>query len=115
MKLRGIYRIALFIPPDSVPQLESALRATGVLTYGEYSDVYWASSVGTETFTPLPGSSPTSGAHGEITRSPSVEVVFSIERDKDRLQTVIDAIRSAHPWEEPVVYIDETFALSSEV
>ncbi len=113
MSLRSVYRITVFIPPDNVPALQSALQKTGALSYGNYSDVLWLSSPGKESFMPLPGSTPTQGTEGEATTSSSVQVVFSVAREDAVLASVIDAIRSAHPWEEPVVYVDETLALSS--
>jgi hypothetical protein len=113
MNLRAVYRITVFIPPDHVTTLPAALHSTGLRRNGNYSDVLWLWSVGEELFTPLAGSTPTLGTAGAATASPSVEAIFSIERDEARLRTVIDAIRSAYPWEEPVTYVDESLALIS--
>ena len=112
--IRKVYRITVFIPPDNVPVLQSALKETTLVQYGKYSDVLWISAAGDESFTPLSGATPTLGTEGETTTAPSVQVIFSIERNEAILGPVIVAIRSAHPWEEPVVYIDETLAVSSQ-
>ena len=114
MNLRSVYRIVVFVPQESVPALQQALCSTGALRYGKYSDVLWLSSAGKESFTPLAGSAPSSGNQGEMSTLASVQVVFTIARDDEALRSVIAAIQSAHPWEEPVVYVDETFALSSQ-
>lgn len=113
MRLRSIYRITVFIPPDSVESLRASLRATGVLAYGEYADVMWRSAAGEECFTPRADSVPTVGMTDEATHRESIQVVFSISRDRNSLENVMGAISSVHPWEEPVVFVDDTMAMDS--
>ncbi len=110
MQLRSVYRITVFIPPDSVESLRASLRATGMLAYGDYADVMWRSAPGEECFTPRAGSVPAVGSTGKATHRDSTQVVFSIALDRNRLETVMDTISSVHPWEEPVVFVDETMA-----
>lgn len=113
MRLKSVYRITVFIPPYSVESLRASLRATGALAYGEYADVMWISTPGEECFTPRAGSVPTVGSTHEATHCESTRVVFSIPQDKSRLEAVMEAISSVHPWEEPVVFVDETMAMDS--
>jgi len=57
----------------------------------------------------LPGTMPTQGEVGELTRAPSVRVEFCIARDPERLRRVIEhGIRPGHPWEIPAIFIDES-------
>lgn len=113
MQLKSVYRITVFIPPYSVESLRVSLRATGALAYGEYADVIWRSTPGEECFTPRSGSVPTVGATDETTHCESTRVVFAIPQDKSRLEAVMEAISSVHPWEEPVVFVDATMAMDS--
>lgn len=113
MQLRTVYRITVFIPPDRIESLRSALRATGALGYGHYADVMWISTPGEECFTPQAGSVPVRGSTGEITHCDSTQVIFSIAPDDASLENVMDTISSVHPWEEPVVFVDRTLAMDS--
>lgn len=114
MNLRSIYRITAFVPADSVPALRRALEASGMLSYGNYSNVLWQSAPGEESFMPQAGTTPTIGVAGEATSHPSTQVVFSIPVEDRVLEQVMEAIRSVHPWEEPVVFVDSSSALSSD-
>ncbi len=113
MQLKSVYRLMVFVPPDAVESLRASLRATGALEYGDYADVMWRSTPGEECFTPRAGSMPTVGSTGEATHCASTQLVFSIAPDKSTLETVMHAISSVHPWEEPVVFVDETMVLDS--
>lgn len=106
--LRTLYRLSVCIPPSHVDALRTALRETGSLQSTHYSDVIWVSAVGEEQFTPLPGARPHKGSPGVPQIEPSVLVMFSIAHHAGALEQVLQAIHAAHPWEEPVVYIDET-------
>lgn len=113
MQLGSVYRITVFIPPDSLESLRASLRATGVLGYGAYADVMWRSTPGEECFTPGAATMPTVGLAGEVTHCDSSQVVFSIARDRNSLETVMETISAVHPWEEPVVFVDETLTMDS--
>ncbi len=75
---------------------------------GKYREVFWWSSPGTEQFRPTEGSNPTSGSLSELSRLDSIELQFVVPRNTELLNQVIDdGIRSAHPWEEPVIIVDK--------
>jgi len=50
------------------------------------------------------------GAEGKIQRFPCVEIVISLESDEAGLQRVLDAIRDAHHYEEPLIFVQECWA-----
>ena len=102
------YRVTVFVPPS---QLEKVLVSiTKVLPENDskYSEGFWWSSPGTEQFRPLEGSNPTIGLIGELSRLDSIELKFLILRNEELLNHVIkDGIRSAHPWEQPVITVEK--------
>jgi hypothetical protein len=112
MNFRRIYRITVFVPVDSAAAVKRALAESGELRHANYADVIFTSAPGTEQFRALDGANPTLGEIGTLTEAPSLKLVFSIARDAARLETVLEAITRSHPWEEPVIYIDECNALS---
>jgi hypothetical protein len=110
MALRRIYRLTVFVPADAAASLKLALARSGELTFGNYADVIWTSSPGDEQFRPLPAARPTLGETDRLTRNASIQLVFSIPFDASRLERVIAVVVEHHPWEEPVIYIDECYA-----
>lgn len=108
MKKTLTYRIMVIIPSDAVEQVCASIKATECLKTDNYADVIWCSSEGVETFTPLEGASPVTGKEGIATEVPSKLIIFSIPRNATNLSSVITAIHESHPWEEPVVCVDET-------
>jgi len=55
------------------------------------------------TFRPGAGADPHVGTVGAINRVPEIRVETFCERDKAK--GVVQAIRAAHPYEEPVIYL----------
>lgn len=103
------FRITTFVPPPYVGHIlegvYSVLAKDGQpeLAYGQYDHVAWWSGKGTEQFRPLEGSNATSGSPAD-----SVQLVFTIPRDERILSLVLEfGLIPNHPWEEPVVCIDE--------
>ena len=82
------------------------------LAYGRYERNVFVSATGTESYRPLANS--TTALHkaddGNIQAVPCVELVISIAQDRDRLALVLDAIHDAHHYEEPVIYVQDTWA-----
>ncbi len=109
MKLMDCYRIVTFILPEHLERLIDALSESGLLTYGNYKDVLWFSSVGTGQFTPINGANPTQGEIGKRERVDEMRIEFSILRDDAALDKLInEVVIPAHPWEEPAISIYET-------
>ena len=109
MRLLPIYRITVFVPPAHLQALQAGIREVEPLGDERYDQVMWVSAPGTEEFRPLPGSLPTQGQVGELSRLPSVRLEFAIPRDPERLARVLrDGVRAHHPWESPAIFVDES-------
>jgi hypothetical protein len=86
---------------------EAVTKAVG-LFYGRYDRVALETSDGIQFFHPIAGSHLGEGA--KTITLPVRVLSFSIVRDEALLQSALEAIHHAHSYEEPVVYITESFA-----
>ena len=95
--------------------MEQILSVTP-LTFGRYEAVAWWSAPGTEQFRPLPGSQGHADGGSLMQHWHSIKLEFSIARDEQLLNRVInEGIVPAHPWEEPVICVAETFSTRMKV
>lgn len=109
MELIKIYRITIFVPPDFLDTLKDAICVVEPLKIGTYEHVMWSSFGGEEQFRPTYGAKPTVGVIGESISLETVRLEFCIPRDPQRLQNLIEnAVFPHHPWEVPVVFVDES-------
>lgn len=109
--LKKMYRITVYVPPSHLEDLIGSITDRISLRYGNYDSVMWWSCEGTEQFRPLGESRPSEGERGGVSRLPSVMLQFSIPHDSQILEAVInDAIIPFHPWEEPVIQVQEILA-----
>jgi hypothetical protein len=106
--------ITVFVPTEAVEVLTEAVFATGAARYGNYTNVLWKSGPGIEQFTPLEGSSPTLGQIDKAETNASIQLMFSIPRDQKLLERILAVTREFHPWEEPVIYVDECTAVQTQ-
>lgn len=79
-----------------------AMGEAGAGVLGEYTFCSFASD-GTGRFLPGEGANPHVGDVGEINAEAEVRVETFCERD--RAKPIVQAIKDAHPYEEPVIYI----------
>jgi hypothetical protein len=115
MNFRPIYRITTFVPPDHLERLLNGITTAYPLQHGNYDKVFWWSGPGTEQFRPLSGANPSYGELDSTSRSASIQVVFSIPRDAQILEHVLqNGLIPNHPWEVPAIYIDESLAIDVE-
>lgn len=105
--MKFVFRVTTFLPFEALPAVKTAVSAAGGAAFGVYSDVFWTSA-GVEQFRPLPGAKPSFGSIGQVAEVASHQLVFSVPKDEQLLERVLEALRRAHPWEEPVIFIDET-------
>jgi hypothetical protein len=91
-------KLVVFVPVEALETVRDALFAAGAGRIGDYERCSWYAE-GTGTFRALPGASPTIGEVGEEERVPELrlETVFPEEAQ----ETIVAALRSAHPYEEP--------------
>lgn len=92
------YRLVVFIPVDVVSTVAEAIFAAGAGAMGNYSKCSFQST-GTGTFLPLRGAKPAVGKRGKFETVP--EVRFETVVPADKLQTVVAAMKKAHPYETP--------------
>lgn len=92
-------KICFFVPSSHVEAVKQAMFNAGAGKIGDYDSCCWQ-TLGTGQFRPLSGSQPFIGeAGGEIETVEEYKVEMVCERDK--LQAALNAMRQAHPYEEP--------------
>jgi dinuclear metal center YbgI/SA1388 family protein len=94
----GLYKFVVFIPVDSVRKVSDAVFAAGAGRVGNYSCCgFGAEGVGS--FLPLEGARPAIGRKGKLEKVK--EIRFETIVPGDKLESVIAAMRKAHPYEVP--------------
>ena len=102
------YRVTVFVPPAQLDEGLASMTRVLPPNNGKYSEVFWWSAPGIEQFSPLEGSNPASGSVGELSRMDSIELKFLLPITDELLNQVVEeGIRPAHPWEAPVITVDE--------
>ena len=91
-------KLVVFVPREALDPLREALFAAGAGRIGEYERCSWYAE-GTGTFFGGAETSPTVGERGREERVPELrlETVYPLEREAE----VVQALRAAHPYEEP--------------
>jgi hypothetical protein len=120
--LQEFLRLAVYVPiaeADDGPGLvvASAVAVQEILRV--FREFDFAGSVGTyqavaeisagaETFVPTEDSAPTHGAAGMAATVPSARLVTYLPAGtpSERVDQMIGAVVSAHPWEHPVIEVD---------
>jgi hypothetical protein len=95
-------QIVFTVSRDDLDPVLKAMGEAGAGVLGEYTFCSFVSE-GTGRFLPGDGASPHVGSVGQINAEAEVRVETFCERSKAK--AVIEAIKAAHPYEEPVVYI----------
>jgi hypothetical protein len=90
--------LVFFAPANQTDRVLEAVFSAGGGRVGHYADCAFVSP-GTGQFRPLPGSAPTVGAVGELSRLEENRVELVVPR-ADR-EAVVAALLSAHPYEQP--------------
>ncbi|MGE5618633.1 MAG: Nif3-like dinuclear metal center hexameric protein [Sphingomonadaceae bacterium] len=94
---RPDYKIVVYVPPSHVEAVKNAMAEAGAGHIGNYSHCFWQ-VLGTGQFRPEEGSTPYLGAVGQEERVEEHRVEGVVPQS--RLRAVLDAMRSAHPYEE---------------
>lgn len=114
MDLRPVYRLTIFVPPEHLEALIDSILKVTPLGHGAYDRVCWWTGEGVEQFRPLAGAHPGLGTVGELTRGATVRLELMLDRDPVLLDRVFrEGIFPAHPWEEPAVFVDESYVTSA--
>ena len=91
-------KVVVFVPADATDGVRAALHDAGAGRIGDYDQASWTSP-GEGRFRPLDGATPAIGSIGE----PEVvdEVRVEVVAPRARRTSVVRAMLSAHPYEEP--------------
>ncbi|WP_417519230.1 NGG1p interacting factor NIF3 [Marinobacter sp.] len=97
-----MYKICYFVPETHLEKTKRALFDVGAGSIGDYDSCAWQSR-GQGQFRPLDGSNPFLGVKGalEVVDEFKVELVCS----DDLIRRAVDALKQAHPYEEPAYEI----------
>jgi hypothetical protein len=91
-------KLTVYIPRAHLEEVKAALFAAGAGRYRHYDRCCWQ-VLGEGQFRPLNGSKPFLGQAGEVARVDEYRVEMLCPDDKRA--TVTEALRRAHPYEEP--------------
>ncbi len=93
-------KLEIFIPETHLRQLQKALQKVDAGHIGNYdSCLSYTKVIGT--WRPLEGTKPYIGQQNEISEEPELKVEVTIKAEN--LEKTITAIKSVHPYEEPVI------------
>ncbi len=95
---KDLYKLVVFVPSGDVNKVAKAVYDAGAGELSNYSNCGFASD-GIGTFVPKDGANPTIGDKGKLTRVN--EVRFETIVHCSRLESVVNAMLSAHPYEMP--------------
>jgi hypothetical protein len=97
-------KLVVFVPAEALDAVRDAVFAAGAGRIGDYTRCSWYAE-GTGTFLGGAGSEPAVGERGveERVAELRLETVFPAERQ----DAVLDALRAAHPYEEPAYDVYE--------
>jgi putative NIF3 family GTP cyclohydrolase 1 type 2 len=96
--------VTVYTPEDSAELVVERMTSAGAGGVGRYRGCAFVSS-GQGTFIPGPGSAPAVGDLGE--RAHAREQRIEMVCDPNSVASVVEAARSAHPYEEPVILVSE--------
>ncbi len=92
------YKLVVFVPISAVAKVSNAVFTAGAGAIGNYSNCGFQVQ-GTGTFLPGQGAKPAIGKRGKLEKVP--EVRFETIVPSGKLNAVVEAMKSTHPYEEP--------------
>ncbi|KAI9044520.1 uncharacterized protein KD926_000431 [Aspergillus affinis] len=96
------FRLIFNAPPSAVAACKAAIFAAGAGKYpgpGDYTECCWT-AMGTGQFRPGDAANPHLGKVGQLEETPEVRVE-TICVGEDIARKAVDALKKAHPYEEP--------------
>ena len=93
-----MYKLCFYVPENATDLVKNALFEAGAGKIGDYDSCCWQ-TLGTGQFRPLDNSNPTIGQKGQV----EAVVEFKVEMicDNKHIKAAIEALKKAHPYEEP--------------
>jgi hypothetical protein len=96
-----MYQLCFYVPETHAEDVKEALFAAGAGRVGDYTACAWQ-VLGEGQFRPGSDSQPFLGEQGRLERVPELRV--ELVCDDAFIAAVIEALRSAHPYEEPAFH-----------
>jgi hypothetical protein len=93
-----MYKLCFYVPESHLDAVKAACFKAGAGRIGNYDSCAWQVA-GQGQFRPLAGSSPFLGEQDQLHCEPEYKVEMVC--DDKYLRAALDALRSAHPYEEP--------------
>ncbi|KAN0103410.1 GTP cyclohydrolase 1 type 2/Nif3 [Hyaloscypha variabilis] len=96
------FKLIFFVPPPALAACKSAIFAAGAGRYpgpGNYTECCWT-TLGTGQFRPGDAAKPNMGKVGELEEVQEARVE-TICLGEDVVRKAVEALKSAHPYEEP--------------
>jgi hypothetical protein len=99
-----MYRLSFFVPVAHVEQVKLAVFEAGAGRQGDYEQCCWQ-TLGAGQFMPREGSNPFLGEIGAVLKVEELKVEMIC--DDECIVAVVDALKRAHPYEEPAYQVDK--------
>lgn len=106
MKIVERYQVTVYVVHENLSQIVEAIKKVNNFRYGNYKWVHFVSASGKEYYNVLPEAEKNI-SEDTIHSNDALKIEFSIPRDSNQLNTVLETIISHHPWDEPVIRISE--------
>lgn len=103
-------KVFVLVPKENVDTLIDAMANAGAGVLGNYSHNAFVTD-GTGNWKSEEGAHPTIGEVGKLSKEPESKVEMLCSEEK--LEEVVKAIRSVHPYEEPAIDIIQLFSHKS--
>jgi dinuclear metal center YbgI/SA1388 family protein len=108
---RDNYKLIVFVPIESAAKISNAVFAAGAGAIGNYKNCSFGAE-GTGTFLPLKGAKPAVGKKGKPEKVP--EIRFETIVPSEKLDSVIAAIKKAHPYDTPTFDVFKLYDTQSK-
>ena len=95
-------KLEIFLPPSHLEVLQKALQEVDAGHIGNYDSCMSVSPV-TGYWRPLDGCNPYIGTNGEISCEPELKVEVTVYTEN--VDKTIEAVKTVHPYEEPVINV----------
>ena len=93
-----MFKLCFYVPESDLASVKEAVFSAGAGRIGDYDQCCWQ-TLGDGQFRPLAGSSPHIGEPNTLSVVPEYKVELVCEAKL--INVVIEALKSAHPYEEP--------------
>lgn len=97
-----VVKIEVYLPAENLEELRNAINNAKAGIVGNYDNVFAITQV-TGYWRPLEGANPYLGKTGKLETAPEIKMEINCEIHS--VKTALQAIRKAHPYEEPLIRV----------